>query len=207
MNLTKASTRTAASSAQPLDTRAWLLERAKDPRSLVLVPRTPEGRLLCHLVVSLDRAVYRLRRNAGLSIPLPEAANWLTKVQQLLSEWTTVLTMLGIPAQQAFLEDGMSLATESFKTTLLQNRNARVLLPRDRLLRDMAIALQRLDGALFAMRLTSPDLVKAQAAIEAVGALIRQMHELVDALSAAVHVPYTPPKLLTQRVSGSRPSV
>jgi hypothetical protein len=173
----------------------------------VLAPRTTEGLLLCRLVMALDRAVYRLRRNAGLNIPLPEAANWLAKVQQLLSEWTTVLTMLGIPAQQAFLEDGMSLAPESFKTALLQTRNAQVLLPRDRLIRDMAIALQRLDGALLAVRLTSPDLAKAQAAIDAVGALVRHTHELAEALSTAVHLPYTPPRLLAKRVSGTPTSV
>lgn len=186
-----------ASARSPEARLAQRQERAKDPRSIVVAPRTQEGFLLCRIFISLDRAVYRLRREAGASIAIAEASRWLARVDELVRAVKALLARLGL-ADVGFTLSADGPEASAVKEALARANNAHVFLPRSAATRELAAALQRLDGALFALRLTSQDLTTVAAHLETATELVKQAHELTQALSQVVNLPYTPPNRLSK---------
>lgn len=177
-------------------------ERARNPMSLLLVPRTFEGMLLCRMLNTLDRTVHRLRMQAGSTIPLEKAASWLTKVDDLQASFKTTLGEFGI--QSVGLLTGIDgQEPPAVRESLAARRNAHVFLPRCEAVRQLIHSTQQLDSALMTARLVSTDLTKVAAAVASATSLVKQTHYLTEALANITEIEYTPPKRYAQLVPGA----
>jgi hypothetical protein len=169
------------------------LERAKDPRSIIITPHTTEGYLMCRIADRLNYAVYRLRGGAGVAIAINDAIGWLKRVDDLGKAFAAVLKRFGI----ADLEHASALDnTEppSVREALAGRPNAQVILPRTDEMRTLIHAIRRLDSALVSVRLVSTDLARQADSIEQVKQVVLTLHELTAGLSEAVGARYTPPR-------------
>jgi hypothetical protein len=169
------------------------LDRAKDPRSIIIIPRTLEGYLMCRMADVLNRSIYRLRSQAGASVSMADTINWLKRVDDLGKAFATVLKRFGI--QDLDLVSALDDAEpQPVREALAGRENAQVLLPRTDEGRTLVHAIKRLDGALVSVRLVSVDLTKQADSIAQVTQLVRELNELTTGLAEKAGVRYTPPR-------------
>ena len=74
-------------------------ERLQDPQSLLLLPRTPEGRVIVGMLFPLDKAVNRLRLSAGHSLSVSEVQGQLDRIHEWVSRGQELLKAMGVSEQ------------------------------------------------------------------------------------------------------------
>ncbi|MEW6542488.1 MAG: hypothetical protein AB1411_02630 [Nitrospirota bacterium] len=181
--------------------QAMNIERAKDPRSVIILPKTNEGFMMCRMMIALDRAVYRLRREIGSSISFDKAAVALKKVEDLGAAMKDALKKFGIHDAGVFGAQN-DLEAPEVRVAFAARRNAYVFLPRTQSLRDLIYGVRHLDSAMLSCRLTSTDLSASATSLKQAIEVVKQVNDLTAELSALVGIDYDPPRRYEQLEGG-----
>ena len=166
-------------------------ERLQDPQSLLLLPRTPEGRVIVGMLFPLDKAVNRLRLGAGHSMSVGEVQGQLDRVHQWVNTGHELLKALGVSEQDFGPAPVMNY---QYRLTLAGQRNARVITPRSEETKKVSRVAEKLDGVILHTRMSYDDLSQAEHVFTKIHELIRCLHVLIADFCAQVELPYRTPR-------------
>jgi hypothetical protein len=165
-------------------------ERLQDPQSLLLLPRTPEGRVIVGMLFPLDKAVNRLRLSAGHSLSVGEVQAQLDRIYDWVNRGQELLKAMGV-SEQDF--PPASVLNYQYRLTLAGQRNARVITPRSEETKKVSRVAEKLDGVILHTRMSCDDLSQAEHLFTKIHELIRRLHELIADFCAQVELPYRTP--------------
>ncbi len=166
-------------------------ERLQDPQSLLLLPRTPEGRVIVGMLFPLDKAVNRLRLSAGHSLSVGEVQTQLDRIHEWVHLGYKLLKAMGI-SEQDFAP--APVLNYQYRLTLAGQRNARVITPRSEETKKVSRVAEKLDGVILHTRMSCDDLSQAEHVFTQIHELIRRLHVLIADFCAQVELPYRTPR-------------
>lgn len=166
-------------------------ERLQDPQSLLLLPRTPEGRVIVGMLFPLDKAVNRLRLSAGHSLSVSEVQGQLDRIHEWVSRGQELLKAMGVSEQDFGPAPALNY---QYRLTLAGQRNARVITPRSEETKKVTRVAEKLDGVILHTRMSCDDLAQAEHLFTKIHELIRRLHELIAEFCALVELPYRTPR-------------
>lgn len=165
--------------------------RLQDPQSVLLLPRTPEGRVVVGMLFALDKAVNRIRLSAGHSLSVGEVQRQLERVQGWVKEGQDLLKDLGV-SEHDFGSPPM--LTYQYRLNLAGQRNARVITPRSEETKKVSRVAEKLDAVILHTRMSCDDFARAEHVFARVHGLIKRLHELIADFCAQVGLPYRTPR-------------
>ncbi|OPY70739.1 MAG: hypothetical protein A4E57_00356 [Syntrophorhabdaceae bacterium PtaU1.Bin034] len=165
---------------------------AREQGSIVLAPRMRDLHLLTRMLFTLDKAINRMRMNAGtasVSLPDLEAAN--ERVVKLTARIRSFTAALGGTA--SFVSPG---ADPAQKDILVQKRNSYVFMPKTAEGTTLAGLFISLDSAYFEYKIKSPlrDIERLGEAIETMKGIVRDFLGITSDLAAKARVDFVEPK-------------
>lgn len=166
-------------------------ERLQDPQSLLLLPRTPEGRVIVGMLFPLDKAVNRLRLSAGHSLSVGEVQAQLDRIHEWVHLGYELLKAMGV-SEQDFAP--APVLNYQYRLTLAGQRNARVITPRSEETKKVSRVAEKLDGVILHTRMSCDDLSQAEHLFTKIHELIRCLHELIADFCGQVELPYRTPR-------------
>lgn len=168
------------------------LRLAKEQGSIVLAPKMRDLHILTRMLFTMDRAINRMRMNAGTRYvslsDLEDANERIIKLTNRVREFTGAL------GGTAFYVAPGSNPIE--KEILLQKRNSYVFMPKTAEGNTLANLFISLDSAYFEFKIKSPlhDIRKLGEAIDTIKGIVRDFLELTSDLAAKARVDFIKPK-------------
>lgn len=164
--------------------------RLQDPMTILLVPRTSEGRMLANLLFPFDKVLHRLRRGAGDRIELVAVHSvlmrvdqWVERVKLLLAAWGMGHTEWQLRETSRDLHDREKLATR---------KSAVVITPRVQDTAKLSPFIRGLDEGLLRIRMHADDLGRYHKQFEEVADLILGLHKIVGEAATLTATDYVP---------------
>lgn len=168
------------------------LRLAREQGSIVLAPRMRDLHILTRMLFTIDRAINRMRMNAGTRyVSLSDLEDANERIIRLTNRVREFTGALGGTAY--YIAPGSNLLE---KEILLQKRNSYVFMPKTAEGNTLANLFISLDSAYFEFKIKSPlhDIRKLGEAIDTMKGIVRDFLELTSDLAAKARVDFIKPK-------------
>jgi hypothetical protein len=173
------------------------LELLQQPEAQVLLPRTMETRILTRMLYPLNRAVSRLRSNAGMAMPVATVMVHLERLRTWVEAVTEYFKASG--AELVLQSDFLVRQTLEERKRRASSRGGFVIVPQTEEVKLIVLQIMRLDEVLLNQRLASPNLLASSQGFDEVERLVRELHELTAAVCAPTRIKYEAPRQLAAK--------
>lgn len=178
------------------------LKQAENPGSMVLAFRSRECMAVISTLFCFDKAVSRLRWNAGLQIPMDQAAELLDRVQEFAGDFEGAIAQVNGGAFYDLI--GNRYEDLTTKRILANKRNATVFFPRTEEGDKVARYLKNLDPNPFLAKSGSLDFARTAAMLKKVyEVMLLKFHEITETLCETTQIEYRPSKALAMYLRGT----
>lgn len=174
------------------------LELLQQPEAQVLLPRTMETRILTRMLYPLNRAVSRLRSNAGMAMPVATVMVHLEALRGWVEDVTDYFKASG--AELVLQSDFLVRQTFEERKRRASNRGGFVIVPQTEEVKLIVLQIMRLDEVLLNQRLASTNLLNSSKGFDEVERLVRKLHELTTAVCLPTRIKYQAPRQLPAKV-------
>lgn len=164
--------------------------RLQDPMTIVLVPRTSEGRMLANLLFPFDKVIHRLRRGAGDRIELAAVHSVLMRIDQWVERMKVLLNAFGMGHSEWQLRETARDIQE--REWLATRKGAVVITPRVQDTAKLCPYIRGLDEGLLRIRMHADDLSSHRKQFEEVADLILGLHRIIGEGAALTSTDYVP---------------
>ena len=176
----------------PEERTARNLALLQQPEAQVLLPRTMETRLLTRMLYPLNRAVSRLRSNAGMAMPVAAVMVHLEALRAWVDAVTDYFKASG--AELVLQSDFLVRQTLEERQRRATARGGFVIVPQTEEVKLIVLQIMRLDEVLLNQRLATANLLAASKGFAEVERLVRQLHELTEAVCVPTRIKYQAPR-------------
>lgn len=163
--------------------------------SLIVLPRSFEGRILIRMVYPLNKAIPRLRRDLGVTRTVAEVLALLEPIQTWTKQAAEWLRASG--GELVLLTPALGESLDERKRMVADPR-AHVVVPQTAEVREVVEQIIRMDRVLVVLRTISMEQLRSDSRLSEALRLVRELDRVVRGVCVTVDVDYYEPRELRE---------
>lgn len=173
------------------------LELLQQFGSQVLVPHSPETRIMVRMIYPLNKALSKLRRLVGMPLTVEAVMAAIEPIRMWQADVTRWLKESG---GDLILMPTVLRNSGPERKQLAQHRDAHVIVPQTDEARDIIETLVRMDQVLVTLRLVSLETLQHDGRLKEASRFVHTLNETVAKVCQSAQVEYHPPNKLPRIV-------